>query len=141
MRKMQLIGQITSLEQLEVSGVPQNTETLSKISHLPLLKTLIVRKSALRSGDLAGIVGLRNLESLFLSGNDLLDDDLVEPLSRLPKLKELDVLSDHISEAGLRALGNNYLLRWEDETIIPGLFYGEMEIPTKEKKDKDTRNR
>lgn len=130
-RKMQLIGQIFTLEKLEVSGVPQNEETLSKINHLPMLKSLMVRDSGLRGRDLAGLVGLQNLESLHVGGNAAIDDELIEALSRLPKLKTLSVSSEGISEAGLRALGKRYLMRLPDETIIPGRFYGTVEMPAK----------
>jgi Leucine-rich repeat (LRR) protein len=134
-RKMLSIGRLASLEELEVSGIKQNAETLSTISHLAMLKKLVVRDSGLLSHDLVGLEGLANLESLDISGNVLIDDGVIEALSHLPKLKTLRVETDKISEAGLRALGEKYLIRLPDETVIPGVFHYLFEAPSTESLD------
>ena len=79
----------------------------------------------LSRGGIACLAGLRNVQSLHITGVPL-DDELLPPLAALPKLKEIYLAGTQITDAGLRNLARATQLK----TLALSLRVGGFESPS-----------
>lgn len=102
-----VVGDITSLQQLSLSGSSVSNEDLRIVSHLRNLRNFNLENTSVSDSGLCIIALMHSLEVVRLKGTDVTDVGLME-LTKLPRLVSItiDYPSDdeRITAAGLKRL-------------------------------------
>lgn len=103
------VGEITSLEWLDLSGTAVTDEGLKQIRSLTNLKNLSIDNTKITDAGLAHLVAMQNLSHLRAYQQSNIADEGAEHLSKLKSLKQIHA---HLSltEKGLRSLKHLPLL-------------------------------
>ncbi len=118
------LGRMHNLTHLQIlCGLADDT-TAARVAKLKRLDSLILDESMLSDRGLQSLSKLKTLERLTVSG--VFTDDGIQQLSALPRLRFLELNSDHVTDAGLWKLRKAntalYDARCEHPLFIRGIL-------------------
>ncbi|NNJ27740.1 leucine-rich repeat domain-containing protein [Alienimonas chondri] len=98
---MGVVGQLTSLERLDISGTPVSNDGLAKLSGLTNLKVL--RLKTVSVNDLSPVEGMQDMRELDLRFSNV-GDAAMDSVAKLPKLATLKLERSAVTDDGLSKL-------------------------------------
>ena len=110
---MAAIGGIVSLRRLQLHGLPQSVETLAAMKRLVLLEALFIGNSQLDDKVIQSLTALPALRELDISGSPRVSDDSIDMLSQFPRLELVFVMGCGCSGEGMSRLHRRLVVRQE----------------------------
>ena len=126
---MAAIGGIVSLRRLQLHGLPQSVETLAAMKRLVVLESLFIGNAQLDDEVIQSLTALPALRELDISGSPRVSDDSIDMLSQFPRLEIVTLQRCGCSNEGVSRLHRRLAVRQMPMgTMKTPLQLGEFEL-------------